>query len=398
MGGPLAGLRVIELAGIGPAPFCGMLLADLGADVVRVDRKGGVGPLAINPQFDLLNRGKRSIEVDLKHEQGADLVLELVERADVLLEGYRPGVTERLGIGPDACLARNPRLVYGRMTGWGQTGPLARTAGHDINYLAISGALHVIGRAGEPPQVPANLLGDFGGGSLYLAVGVLAALREVERSGQGQVVDAAIVDGAAHLSTMLHGLLAAGSWRDRRGVNLLDTGAPFYDVYRSADDHYLAVGPLEQRFFATFVQLLGVEDPDQPPLQGDVASWPALRQRFASAFAQRTRDEWVKVFEGSDACVAPVLSLTEAPQHPHLAERKTFAEHHGIVQPTPAPRFSGTPAELGRPPAVSGADSRAILIDWGVDRPDDLLATGVIRQVTPPEANPPEADQTSPQR
>jgi alpha-methylacyl-CoA racemase len=383
MGGPLTGLRVIELAGIGPAPFCAMLLADLGADVVRVDRKSG-SSLSGDPSFDLLNRGKRSIEIDLKHELGAALVLQLVERADILLEGYRPGVTERLGVGPQACLARNPRLVYGRMTGWGQTGPLARTAGHDIDYLGVSGVLHMIGRADGPPQVPVNLLGDFGGGSLYLAVGVLAALREVERSGRGQVVDAAVVDGAAHLSTMLHGLLAAGAWQDRRGVNLLDTGAPFYDVYRTADDEYVAVGPLEGRFFATFIQLLGMaDDPENPlPSQADVTNWPLLRERFTAAFATRSRAEWLTVFEGSDACVAPVLSLRDAPKHPHLAERKTFVEHHGVVQPAPAPRFSGTPAELGSPPAVPGAHSREILTDWGIDHPDDVLATGAARDCT----------------
>jgi alpha-methylacyl-CoA racemase len=384
MSGPLTGLRVIELAGIGPAPFCAMLLADLGADVVRIDRKNG-SPLSGDPAFDLLNRGKRSIEIDLKHELGADLVLQLIERADILLEGYRPGVVERLGVGPDACLARNPRLVYGRMTGWGQTGPLAQTAGHDIDYLGVAGVLHMIGRADGPPQVPVNLVGDFGGGSLYLAVGVLAALREVERSGRGQVVDAAIVDGAAHLSTMLHGLLAAGSWQDRRGVNLLDTGVPFYDVYRTADGEYLAVGPLEGRFFATFVHLLGpflaADDPDAPmPSQRDVDSWPLLRQRLAAVFGRQDRAEWLKIFEGSDACVAPVLSMREAPKHPHLAERKTFVEHHGVVQPAPAPRFSGTPAELGRPPALPGAHSREVLTDWGLDHPDRIIATGVARQ------------------
>jgi alpha-methylacyl-CoA racemase len=384
MSGPLAGLRVIELSGIGPAPFCAMLLADLGADVVLVDRMGGRGSLAGKPGFNLLNRGKRSIEVDLKHELGADLVLRLVERADVLLEGYRPGVAERLGVGPDVCLARNQRLVYGRMTGWGQHGPLARTAGHDIDYLAISGALHAIGRAGGPPQVPLNLVGDFGGGSLYLAVGVLAALREVERSGRGQVVDAAIVDGAAHLSTLIHGLLAAGGWRDERGVNLLDTGAPFYDVYETSDGKHVAVGPLEPQFFAAFIARLGL--PGRPgtvgglPEQYDVPHWPLLRQRFAEAFAGRTRAEWIALFDGSDACVAPVLSLQEAPEHPHLLARGTFVEHDGVVQPAPAPRFSATPAKLRSAPALPGAHSREVLIDWGLEAPDDILATGVARQ------------------
>jgi alpha-methylacyl-CoA racemase len=382
MTGPLNGLRILELAGIGPAPFCAMLLGDLGADVVRVDRMGGGSPLEGDPRMNLLNRGKRSIEVDLKHERGAELLLDLVERADVLLEGYRPGVAERLGVGPEPCLARNPRLVYGRVTGWGQSGPLSRTAGHDIDYLAVSGALHAIGRAGGPPQVPLNLLGDFGGGALYLAVGILAALREVERSGLGQVVDAAIVDGAAHLTTLMHGLLTAGVWTAERGTNLLDTGAPFYDVYPTADGEYLAVGPLEPAFFAAFIRLLGLADDPADPLpdQGDVASWPLLRQRFAHAFGSRTRAEWLAVFDGSDACVAPVLSLAEAPGHPHLVERGTFVEHHGVLQPGPAPRFSGTPAALDLPPAVPGGHSREILTDWGVGEPDDILGSGAARQ------------------
>jgi len=422
MTGPLTGLRVIELAGIGPGPFCAMLLADLGADVVRIDRQDG-SPLRGDPRFDLLNRGKRSIEIDLKHELGAELVLQMVERADVLIEGYRPGVAERLGVGPQACLARNPRLIYGRMTGWGQTGPLAPTAGHDINYLAISGGLHAIGRADGPPQVPLNLVGDFGGGSLYLAVGVLAALRALERSGRGQVVDAAIVDGAAHLTTLMHGLLAEGQWQDRRGVNLLDTGAPFYDVYRTADGEYLAIGPLEPRFFAAFITRLrsavstnpeGEDDADTEndartendmstgntgndtntendtntgndgwPAQPDRARWPVLRRRFAEAFAGRPRAEWLAVFEGSDACVAPVLSLREAAGHPHLAARGTFIEQDGIVQPAPAPRFSDTPAEIDSPPARPGAHTRAILTDWGIEQPDHLLAAGVARQSEP---------------
>ncbi|MDR7325438.1 alpha-methylacyl-CoA racemase [Catenuloplanes niger] len=348
MAGPLHGLRVVELAGIGPAPFAAMLLADLGADVVRVDRPGPGSPLSVDPARDLLNRGKRSVVADLKTPAGVDLVLTLAARADVLIEGWRPGVAERLGVGPDPVLARNPLLVYGRMTGWGQDGPLAHTAGHDIGYLALSGALHPIGRAGGPPQVPVNLLGDFAGGSLYLVVGVLAALR----SGRGQVVDAAVVDGAAHLTTLLHGLLAAGAWRDERGVNLLDTGAPQYDVYRTADGGHMAVGALEPAFFAEFVRLLGVSD------------GPDLRADIATAFAGRTREEWVKVFAGSDACVAPVLSLREATRDPHLVARGTFVDRDGVVQPAPAPRFSATPASLGRPPALPGADAGDVLAEW----------------------------------
>jgi alpha-methylacyl-CoA racemase len=371
--GPLHGLRVVELAGIGPAPFAAMLLADLGADVVRVDRPGAGSPLAGDPAADLLNRGKRSIAADLKHPDGAALVLSLAERADVLIEGFRPGVAERLGIGPDAVFARNPRLVYGRMTGWGQDGPLAHTAGHDIDFIALAGALHPIGRAGGPPQVPLNLVGDFGGGSLYLVVGVLAALREAERGGRGQVVDAAVVDGVAHLTTMFAGLLAAGSWRDTRGGNLLDTGAPFYDVYETADGGHMAVGALEPKFFAEFVRLLGLDGRPEPPDQSDPDQWPRLRKRIAGAFAGRTRQEWSKVFAGSDACVAPVLSLTEAPQGEHLAARGTFAEHAGVVQPTPAPRFSRTPAALGRPPALPGQHTAEVLADWGIT--DDRDAT-----------------------
>ncbi|MDR7273797.1 alpha-methylacyl-CoA racemase [Catenuloplanes atrovinosus] len=351
MSGPLHGLRVVELAGIGPAPFAAMLLADLGADVVRVDRPGPGSPLTVDPARDLLNRGKRSVLADLKTPEGVERVLSLAARADVLIEGWRPGVAERLGVGPEPALARNPRLVYGRMTGWGQDGPLARTAGHDIGYLALSGALHAIGRAGGPPQVPVNLLGDFAGGSLYLVVGVLAALR----SGRGQVVDAAIVDGAAHLTTMLSGLLAAGAWRDERGVNLLDTGAPFYDVYETADGRHVAVGALEPRFFAEFARLLGITP------AGDHAQ---LRERIGRAFAGRTRDEWVKIFAGSDACVAPVLSLGEAPHDPHLVARGTFTQRDGVVQPAPAPRFSGTPAALGRPPALPGQHTDEVLAEW----------------------------------
>jgi alpha-methylacyl-CoA racemase len=356
--GPLSGLKVVELAGIGPAPFAAMLLADLGADVVRVDRPDGGSPLAGDPRLDLLNRGKRSIVADLKTDAGRDLVLALLDRADALIEGYRPGVAERLGVGPGTVLARNPRLVYGRMTGWGQQGPLAGTAGHDITYLATSGALHAIGRADGPPQVPLNLVGDFGGGALYLVVGLLAALR----SGQGQVVDAAIVDGAAHLTTLFHGLAAAGQWRAERGVNMLDTGAPFYDVYAAADGGYLAVGALEPQFYAEFVRLLGVGD--DLPAQYDRAGWPLLRSRFTAAFARRTQKEWVETFAGSDACVAPVLSFAEAAAHPHLAERGTFERRDGVVQPAAAPRFSATPARPVGSPALPGEHTGEVLADW----------------------------------
>ncbi|MFI7543648.1 CaiB/BaiF CoA transferase family protein [Actinoplanes sp. NPDC049599] len=370
--GPLHGLKVVELAGIGPGPFAAMLLADLGADVVRVDRVGPGSPLAVDPRFDLLNRGKRSIAVDLKQDRGRELVLALLGRAALVIEGYRPGVAERLGVGPEAALARNPALVYGRMTGWGQDGPLAGSAGHDITYLAVTGALHAIGRAGGPPQVPANLLGDFGGGSLYLVVGLLAALREAERTGRGQVVDAAVTDGAAHLTTLLYGLSAAGLWRDERGVNLLDTGAPFYDVYPASDGRYLAVGALEPQFYAEFIRLLAPGD--DLPAQYDRDSWPQLRARIAAAFATRTQREWALVFEGTEACVAPVLSLAEAADHPHLADRGTFARRDGVLQPAAAPRFSVTPAGPVGAPALPGAHTREVLADWELGDPGDWTA------------------------
>ncbi|MFF4607207.1 CaiB/BaiF CoA transferase family protein [Streptomyces sp. NPDC001339] len=362
--GPLSGVRVVELAGIGPGPFAAMLLADLGADVVRVDRPGGAGP-GIDPAHDLTNRNKRSVLVDLKTPEGVAQVLELAERADVLVEGYRPGVAERLGVGPEECLARNPRLVYGRMTGWGQQGPLAGTAGHDIGYIALTGALGMTGPSDGPPVFPANLLGDYAGGSLYLVIGVLAALQHARaEDGTGQVVDAAIVDGTAHLTAMIHGMLAAGGWQDRRGRNLLDGGAPFYGAYETADGGYMAVGALEQRFYGEFIRLLGIED--DAPGRDDLAAWGELRTAIAARFRTRTREEWTTVFAGSDACVAPVLSLREAPQHPHLAARGTFLDHGGITQPAPAPRFSRTPGAVRRPPARPGADTEEIARDWRV--------------------------------
>ncbi|MDQ8706270.1 CaiB/BaiF CoA-transferase family protein [Streptomyces sp. LHD-70] len=367
--GPLSGVRVVELAGIGPGPFAAMLLADLGADVVRVDRPGGAG-LAINPEYDITNRNKRSVLVDLKSPEGPAQVLDLVERADILIEGYRPGVAERLGVGPEECRARNPRLVYGRMTGWGQEGPLAQRAGHDIGYIAITGTLGLIGRPDEAPAIPANLVGDYAGGSLYLVVGVLAALQHARAGGEGQVVDAAIVDGAAHLAAMIHGMLAAGGWQDRRGANLLDGGCPFYGNYETADGGYMAVGALEQQFYDEFVRLLGIAD--QAPARKDIGAWGELKDLIAAAFKTRTREEWTAVFEGSDACVAPVLSLREAPAHPHLAARATFVEHSGITQPAPAPRFSATPGGVHRGPAQPGADTAEVARDWDVPG----LATG----------------------
>ena len=371
--GPLEGVKVVELAGLGPAPFACMMLAELGADVLRIDRPGGgisFGP----PELDLVNRGRRSAALDLKNPAAIDVVRRLAAQADVLVEGFRPGVAERLGVGPDDCQAINPRLVYGRMTGWGQDGPLAQTAGHDIDYLALSGALHLIGRAGGPPQVPANLLGDFAGGSLYLVIGVLAALHDARRSGRGQVVDAAIVDGSAHLTTMLLGALAAGTWQQERGTNLLDTGAPFYDVYETADGKHVAVGALEPQFYADLIEKLGITAPDR----NDPAHWPDLRKVLTETFRQRTQAEWTAVFDGSDSCVTPVLPL--AADHPHLVARGTFVDHDGVRQAAPAPRFGRTPTSLGRPPARPGQHTREALTDWGIADVDDLLETGAAIQ------------------
>ncbi|MFF4489285.1 CaiB/BaiF CoA transferase family protein [Streptomyces sp. NPDC001544] len=371
--GPLAGVRVVELAGIGPGPFAAMLLADLGADVVRVDRPGGAS-LAMDPAYDITNRNKRSVLVDLKSSDGPARVLDLAERADILVEGYRPGVAERLGVGPDACHARNPALVYGRMTGWGQQGPLAGRAGHDIAYLAPTGVLGMIGDPDGPPAVPANLLGDYAGGSLYLVVGVLAALHHARATGTGQVVDAAIVDGAAHLATMIHGMLAAGRWQDRRHANLLDGGCPYYGTYETADGRYMAVGALEQQFYDEFLRLLDLTE--LAPARKDWTRWGELREKVAARFKSRTRDEWTARFEGTDACVAPVLSLREAPHHPHLAARGTFTGHGGITQPAPAPRFSATPTAVRTGPARPGADTAR---DWDLPahpHPDDLARDG----------------------
>ncbi|MEB3368230.1 CaiB/BaiF CoA transferase family protein [Saccharopolyspora mangrovi] len=368
-GGPLAGVKVVELAGIGPAPFCAMLLTDLGADVVRVDRPGVTGGAD-----DLLNRGKRSVQVDLKHEHGPRAVLALAAEADVLLEGLRPGVTERLGVGPEQCWELNPALVYGRMTGWGQDGPLAHTSGHDVGYVSLTGMLHLIGRKGGPPQVPANLLGDFGGGAMYLAVGVLAALLEARASGRGQVVDAAIVDGTAHLGSMLWGFFGSGGWSTERGTNLLDTGAPYYDVYETADGEHISVGALEPKFYAELLDRL--ELTGKVPDRDDASNWPELRKTFAEKFKQRTRQEWTEIFDGSDACFAPVLSMAEAEEHPHLAARGTLVRRDGTLQPAPAPRFSRTPNPPPGAVATPGAHTEEVLRDWAL--PQDLLDSGAM--------------------
>ncbi len=359
--GPLAGLKVVELAGIGPGPHAAMMLTDMGADVVRVDRPSGGLKLG-DANADPTLRGRRRVEANLKDPDGRETVLRLVEKADVLLEGYRPGVTERLGVGPADCHARNPRLVYARMTGWGQDGPMAARAGHDINYISLTGALHAIGRAGERPAVPLNLVGDFGGGSMLLVIGVLAAAWEAQRSGQGQVVDAAMVDGASVLVQMMWGFLAQGMWRDEREANMLDGSAPFYDTYTCADGRHVAVGAIEPQFYAALLAGLELTDSDVPD-RADQSAWPALKQRFADVFATRTRDEWAKVFDGTDACVTPVLAFGEVAAHPHLAARATIIERGGVPQAAPAPRFSRTPsAATDGQPAAEPVE--AVLSDW----------------------------------
>ncbi|WP_420619646.1 CaiB/BaiF CoA transferase family protein [Candidatus Poriferisocius sp.] len=363
--GPLNGIRVVEIAGIGPGPFAAMMLADLGADVVRIDRADRVrDEIPDTPHFDVLNRGRRSVGVDLKHPDGVETVLKLVESADGLIEGFRPGVAERLGIGPDECLARNPRLVYGRMTGWGQDGPYASMAGHDINYIALSGVLGAIGRTGEAPVPPVNLAGDFGGGGMLLALGMVAGMLEARTSGQGQEVDASMVEGSALLITMIYGMHGLGAWGPR-GTNLLDTGAWFYDVYECADGEYISLGSLEPQFFAEMVEKLGI-DADGID-QNDRSTWSEMRIRLTEAVKAKTRDEWCEILDGSDVCFAPVLSLAEAPEHPHNAARGTFVEVGGIPQPGPAPRFSRTPPQVVRPAPHPGEHTAEALADWGFD-------------------------------
>jgi len=380
--GPLKGLRVLEMAGIGPAPFCAMLLADMGADVLRIDRtaRADLGlDLGHDPRFDLLRRNRKSVALDLKNPEGIAAAKRLIARADVLIEGFRPGTMERLTLGPAECLASNPGLVYGRMTGFGQEGPQASRAGHDINYIALSGVLSMIGRPDAPPVPPLNLVGDFGGGAMFLAFGVLAALFERNASGKGQVVDAAMVDGAAYLSTAIHGMMALGLWREGRGTNILDSGAPWYDVYETSDGKFIAIGPVEQRFFRELLARLGI-DPSAFPEQFDRARWPEMRARFTQIFQTRTRDQWCEVMEGSDACFAPVLTPREAALHPHNAARSTFVEIAGVVQPAPAPRFSRSHTATPRPAPVIGGDADEALPDWGfsMDEIEALRASGAL--------------------
>ena len=379
--GPLHGLRVVELASIGPGPMCAMLLADLGADVIRIDRlePSGLG-VPMKARFDVNGRSRRSAALDLKAAAGVDAALRIVDRADVLVEGFRPGVAERLGLGPADCHARNPRLVYGRMTGFGQTGPLAQAAGHDLNYIALTGALDAIGPAGGAPVPPLNLVGDYGGGALYLAFGLMAALFERQTSGRGQVVDAAMVDGAASLMSMFHGLLAAGGWSGPRGGNLLDGGAPFYGVYETADGQHVSIGPLEPKFYAEMVRRLGLDEKFLR-LQGDVSQWPALREAIAAAVRQRTRDEWSGLLEGTDVCFAPVLKLGEVHRHPHAVARGTYVEVAGVVQPGPAPRFDRSVPGQPRPAPEVGAHTAEVLAECGFTDEDiaRLRSSGVIR-------------------
>jgi alpha-methylacyl-CoA racemase len=369
--GPLAGVKIVELAGIGPGPFCAMMLSDMGADVIRVDRAGAVrGGDPEVPPGDIMNRGRRSIGVDLKSPEGLETVLRLVEQADGLIEGFRPGVAERLGIGPDDCLARNPALAFGRMTGWGQEGPYASAAGHDINYIALAGALDPIGRRGEGPTPPLNLVGDFGGGGMYLAFGMVCAILEARGSGEGQVVDAAMVDGAASLMTFFHGFRAMGIWNDERGTNMLDTGAHYYDVYECSDGLYISIGSIEPQFYALLRETLGLDDPKWDA-QMSRSEWPGLKEDLTAIFKTKSRDEWCAVMEHTDICFAPVLSMAEAPEHPHNVARGTFTHVAGVVQPRPAPRFSRTDSEIQRPPAHAGQHTNEVLADYGF-RADEL--------------------------
>ncbi len=363
--GPLEGVKILEIAGIGPGPFAAMMLSDMGAEVLRIDRPQAVrGGDPAEPPPDPLNRGRRSVAIDFKNPEGVEALLKLVERADALIEGFRPGVMERLGLGPEVCAERNPKLVYGRMTGWGQEGPMARAAGHDINYIALAGALHPLGRAGEKPTPPLNLVGDFGGGGMFLAYGVVCALFESQRSGKGQVVDAAMVDGAATLMTMMFGMLHWGLWKDERGVNLLDTGSHFYDTYETSDGKYISIGSIEPQFYALLLEKTGLAGEDLPR-QMARDQWPEMSERLGDIFKQKTRDEWCEIMEGSDVCFAPVLSMSEVEQHPHIKHRGTYVEIAGVKQPAPAPRFSRTAPEVVRPPAHAGQHTDEALFDWG---------------------------------
>jgi alpha-methylacyl-CoA racemase len=379
--GPLQGIRILEFAGIGPGPFAAMMLSDMGADVLRLDRAGSVREPMGEPSGDILNRGRRSVGLDLKSADGIATALRLVEGADALVEGFRPGVMERLGLGPDVCLARNPSLVYGRMTGWGQEGPMAHAAGHDINYIALAGSLAPLGRKGEKPTAPLNLVGDFGGGGMLLAFGVACALVERGTSGKGQVVDAAMVDGAAILMTMIHGMRQTPFWNEEeRGTNLLDTGAHFYDTFETADGKYVSIGSIEPQFYAELLEKTGLAG-EELPRQMDREQWPAMKERLEKIFKTKTRDQWCEIMEGSDVCFAPVLEMSEAPDHPHVRARDTFVELGGKVQPAPAPRFSRTAPEIQSLPANPGQHTDEALTDWGFGASEiaTLRESGAIR-------------------
>lgn len=364
--GPLAGTRIIEVAGLGPSPFCALMLADMGAEVLRVDRAASVvPPEQFQPPADVhLNRGRRSVGLDLKNPEGVEVLLRLAERANALTEGFRPGVAERLGIGPDECMGRNPGLVYGRMTGWGQDGPAASAPGHDINYISRAGILHAIGRAGQPPTPPLNIVGDFGGGGMLLAFGLVCGLLEAGRSGRGQVVDASMLDGSALLGTLLYGMHHLGESSTERGTNLLDSGAPFYDVYETADGHWISIAAIEPQFYANLIRELGLEE-ERLPEQMDRSRWPAMKERFAAIFRTRTRAEWTAQLEGAEICFSPVLSVDEAPGDPHNAERRVLVDYGGVTQPAPAPRFSRTPGAIQRPAAAPGEHTDRALAEWG---------------------------------
>ena len=373
--GPLKGIRIVEIAGIGPGPFCAMMLADMGADIIRVDRKGASGM----GNFDVTNRGRRSIAVDLKNPAGKELILKLIEKADGLQEGFRPGVMEKLGLGPDTCLERNPKLVYGRMTGWGQEGPLAQAAGHDINYISLSGALHAIGNHGKKPVPPLNLVGDYGGGGMLLAFGMVCGLLEAQKSGKGQVIDAAMVDGSAALMAMMFGMKAAGIWIEERGSNLLDTGSHFYDTYETADGKHISIGSIEPQFYALLLKLAKIDDPEFQN-QHDRANWLHLKDKISAVFKTKTRDQWCEIMLGSDVCFAPVLSMGEAMKHPHNMARNTFVEIEGVPQPGPAPRFSRTTAEIQGPPPSPGQHNESALLAWGIssDQIASLKSSGAM--------------------
>lgn len=382
MSGPLTGLKVIELAGIGPAPMAAMMLSDMGAEVIRVDRltASGLG-IPMPKKFNFLGRGRKSIAVDLKNPEGIDALLELIDKADIVIEGFRPGVMERLGMGPDVCLARNPKLVFGRVTGWGQEGPLSKSAGHDLNYIALSGALHAIGRSNdEPPTPPLNLVGDFGGGTMFIVVGILAALHEVKNSGKGQVVDAGMVDGALSLMTSIYGMHAGGNQSDERASNILDSGAHFYNTYETRDGKYVSIGSIETKFYSMLLEKLGL-DPDSLPPQMERESWPAMKEKFKEIFLTKTRDEWCALMENTDICFAPVLSLAEAPDYAHNKERGSFVDVEGVMHPAPAPRFSATPSSIKSPTPPTGVHTDEVLADWGIsaEKVAALKASGAIK-------------------